>query len=142
MPGETNIENKPNYLPPEEEAGLSEETDQEVIHKIQQEVDKINTEENHQYSLFVVHEDSGKVEILEKVQPGVVSYAFDPMRVTPRDIRYMLEAVFDAAGISGPDDVKFLLLPLEGFKQAIVVLDIKNRSNIEIGTMELWRYSR
>lgn len=160
MPGETHIDETPQDYPVDAGPGhaedLDEQMDDEKVEELQKQIDQADdgqpskkdlgriTEKAKEqaYNFFVVHEDSGKVEILDTVQPGVVSYAYDPDRVTPRDIRYMLEAVFDAAGIDSATDAKFVLQPLEGFKQAVVVLDIKNRSNIEIGTIELWRYNK
>lgn len=116
--------------------------DQEEMDEIKLELADELKEDPEEFRHFVVHSDSGKVEILNKLQPGVVSYTYDPMAVTPRDIRYILEATYDGSRLEVTTDAKILLLPLEGMKKATVVLDIRNRSNIEIGTMELWRYGK
>ena len=159
MPGEDNINEQ------KEDHGLNAENDgrelqgkegEELAEELQQEIDAAENVEatketldkmakqakRNAYHFFVVHESTGKVEVLQSIQPGVVSYAFDPNRVTPRDLRYILEAIFEAAGIDDRSAVQIIIKPQAGIKRAEIWLDIRNRSDIEIGIMELWRYNK
>lgn len=159
MPGETNIDERPQDYGINAGPGHTEDLDekmdpekeQELIDEIsekakedgqpsKEDLDKISEEaKSSAYHFFVVHESSGKVEVLKSVQPGVVSYAYDPGRVTPNDLRYIAGAVVEVL----PDtDIQFLLVPGSDAKRATVWLDIKNRSNIKIGTIEWWRYNK
>lgn len=123
-----------------------EMSDPESTEKAISEINEAEVEGNekqiHQYKHFVVHEATGKVEILDKIVPGIVTYTFNPTQVTPKDIRYMIEAVEDGAGLNSQESVKIVLEPKGNIGYADVILDIRNRSNIEIGTMELWRYNK
>jgi len=159
MPGTTAQEPPEGQEVQFDQEELQEKPDQDKIEEIEKEIAEKGGEPSKEdlnnlseevkkrsYHFFVVHESTGKVEIMQDVQPGVVSYAFDPNCVTPRDIRYMLEATYESAGLEDKTGrklpVKIIMEPRQDFKYATIILDILNRSNIDIGTMELWRYGK
>ncbi len=89
---------------------------------------------------FLVHDKSKKVEVTHKLVPGVLSYTYDFEAVTPRDIRYILDATCQTIELDNIENqVSIRLQPID-VKRSRVILNIKNRSNIEIGIMQLWRW--
>lgn len=89
---------------------------------------------------FIIH-NGGKIEIVDVPPPRTVSYGYEQENLHPRDISYMLEAIYDNIEDAREDDdmVKVVLKPFD-HKSAVVVLDIKRRSNINLGVMKLGRF--
>lgn len=172
MPGETNINDTPqdhgiNAGPGHAAGDLDEippdEKQQEIIDDLaeaakeddqgkeggpgEKHLDEIGrAAEERGLKFFVVHKATGKVEIMDYPQAGVISYAFKPHAVTPNDWRYMLQAVHDGAGLEKTEDgrlpVRILVEPEENIRYGKVILDIRNRTDIVVGTMELWRHTK
>lgn len=90
-----------------------------------------------EYKFFVIHKSTGKVEILDEIQPGVVSYTYDPEAVTPRDIQYIAQSCRE---VLEDTQIEVYMRFDKEANRAFVWLDIRNRSDISIGTMELWRW--
>lgn len=92
--------------------------------------------EQKKYHHFVVNEKTGKMEVLNEVQPGILSYTYDPLNITRKDFAHILGATSNLfKHQEDPEYVQIRIIPIKEAASAIVLLDVKNRSNIELGTM-------
>lgn len=89
---------------------------------------------------FIAHQKGKKVEVAKDLVPGVVSYTFDPDNVTPRDIGHILDTVAKIMEVKEIENQISIKLQPKTAREAIVILDIKNRANIDIGMMNLGRW--
>ncbi len=89
---------------------------------------------------FIAHKKGKKIEVVKDLIPGVVSYTFDPDNVTPRDIGYILDTVATIMVAKEIENQISIKLQPKTAREAIVILDIKNRANIDIGMMNLGRW--
>ena len=81
---------------------------------------------------YLVHKSNGKVEVSDEPKRGTVSYVYDENKLLKRDLKEMFKAT---KPVLGPEDtMRFILEPSQDGVTATVVLDIRNRSNIELGT--------
>lgn len=86
---------------------------------------------------FLAHPNTTKLEITDPDEsPGVFSYKYDEQKVTNSDIHQILRMV---EMVMGSLENTMIIMEPDGLKHLTVILAVKSRSNMRIGTYRLMR---